>query len=164
MWHAVTQITLVTQPVLLSLQASHIQMELCKHWYQQSKGQRGSKGDHHCWRCGWHRTGVLIPRILPREKKHLGIRQGLQGYFGERPKDQKNKNQGGLCRKKHGKIEGLRGRRDQSCVNRLLVSALIWPCPVTDGHRLSCPLTEIHFYHFQGERTALCASTAKLEY
>lgn len=79
-WHAVAQITLVTQPALLSLQTSHIQMELCKHWYQQSKGQWSSKRDHCWWRCGWHSTGVLIPR----RKSIWGL--DLQGYFGERSK------------------------------------------------------------------------------
>lgn len=40
-WPAVTQVTLVTEPALLSLQASHIQMELCKPAEQRAVGQQG---------------------------------------------------------------------------------------------------------------------------
>lgn len=157
MCHPATQISAVPEPAHLSMQASHVQMELRERWQQQSTGQLGSERDHHCWRCAWHRTGPFIPRLLPRE---YGTHYGMQGksiwgyhrtygiFQGKTKSREKEGPQGGLWRKRHGKTEWQGDRRDQSHVNRLLDSAFVWSRPVPDGLSLSCPLIKLHFSLF----------------
>lgn len=79
------------------------------------------------------------------------------GYFRERPKAGKGRDQDDLWRKRHGKIWGKGDRRDQLHINRLLGSILIWSCTRPDGHILSCHPTKLHFSLFSWVR-GLCSA------
>ena len=66
-------------------------------------------------------------------------------YSLEEPKVGKGKYQSSLGRNKHGKIKGQGDKKCWWHANRLLVSRIVWPCPVPDQHRLSCLLIKLHF-------------------
>lgn len=67
----------------------------------------------------------------------------IMGCLGEEEKVGKRKDQGGLRKNKHGKVEGHGDGRGWSCVNMWLVSVLVWPPSASDQCRLSPLLTRL---------------------
>lgn len=75
-------------------------------------------------------------------EEHLGIVQDTTGKEG--PEAGTVRDQGG-CEGISMEKEDMKGdKNDKLCANRLLVSTLLWPCPVPDHHSLSCLLIKLH--------------------
>lgn len=64
--------------------------------------------------------------------------------------------QGGLRRKKCVKLDRRKDKSDESLVSSLLVSMLLWSCPVPGQCSLPCLLVELHLFPGRDTLHTLC--------